>query len=134
MSFELVNPSTVHAASSTYSHVLATPISSTCTLVTIAGQVGVDAKGKIPSTLKEQVELALANLGECLRSVGGTPANLINLTHYVVNLDPSDTSRTEVFSKFMSGHRPPGTLVGVTALANPALLYEVQGTAIVHRK
>lgn len=134
MSFKLINPPTVHEAWPTYSHVLSTPISPTCTLVTIAGQVGVDAEtGRIPTTFAEQVRLALGNLGRCLESVGAGPANIINLTHFVVNLDPKDTSRSEEFLKFMAGHRPPGTLVGVAALANPALSYEVQAMAIVHQ-
>ncbi|KAJ5825839.1 hypothetical protein N7474_002977 [Penicillium riverlandense] len=135
MSFKLINPLTIHKASPTYSHVQATAISSTCTLVTIAGQVGVDAKtGKIPPSHAQQVQIALKNLGECLESVGATPANIINLTHYVVNLDVNDSARSELVVKFLDGHRPPGTLVGVAALAHPELSYEVQAMAIVLEK
>lgn len=131
----LINPATVHEAWPTYSHVQVTTISSTCTLITIAGQVGVDAKtGKIPSTVNEQFELALNNLSKCLESAGATPANLIKLNHYVVDLDPNDTSRSEILLKFMAGHRPPGTLVGVAALAHPELFYEVDAMAIVEKK
>ncbi|KAB8199931.1 Endoribonuclease L-PSP/chorismate mutase-like protein [Aspergillus parasiticus] len=134
-SFKLINPPSVHDAWPTYSHVQTTPISPTCTLVTIAGQVGVDAKTKdIPSSHTEQVKLALENLRECLKSVGATPKNLIKLNHYVVNLDPSDTSMSEILLDFMAGHRPPGTLVGVAALAHPKLLYEVEAMAIVQEE
>ena len=134
MSSKTIDPPTIHEASPTYSHVQETSISPTCTLVTIAGQVGVDAKtGKIPKSHAEQVRIALKNLDECLKSVGATAANLINLTHYVVNLDPNDTSRSEVVLRFLAGYRPPGTLVGVTALAHPELSYEVQAMAIVEK-
>lgn len=133
MSFKIIDPPTIHESAKTYSHVQATKISPTCTLVTIAGQVGLDRKtGQIPSSVAEQMQIALQNLNECLKAVGATPANLINLTHYVVNLDPNDNSRSDLVVKFLDGHRPPGTLVGVSALAHPSLLYEVQATAIVH--
>lgn len=94
-----------------------------------------DAKtGKIPTTLNEQFELALNNLGKCLESAGATPANLIKLNHYVVDLDANNTSRSEILLKFMAGHRPPGTLVGVAALAHLKLLYEVDAIAIIEKK
>ncbi|KAB8218866.1 YjgF-like protein [Aspergillus novoparasiticus] len=134
MSFKLIDPPTIHESSATYSHVQATAISPTCTLITIAGQVGVDSKtGKIPKSHREQIQLALENLRECLESVGATAANLISLTHYVVNIDPNDRSRSELLVKFLGGHRPPGTLVGITALAHPDLSYEVQAMAVVEK-
>lgn len=135
MSFKLVNPPTVHKAAPTYSQVQITPISPTHDLVTIAGQVGIDTKtGRIPTSYREQVRLALESLGDCLESVGATSANLIKLTHFSVDLDPKDTSRSELLQKFLGGHRPPGTLVGISALAVPELLYEVDAMAIVQRK
>lgn len=134
MSFKLINPPTIHESSATYSHVQATNVSPTCTLITIAGQVGLDVEtGKIPSSRLEQIQIALQNLSECLKSVGAGPKNIINLTHYSVNLDPKDASASELLVNFLAGHRPPATLVGVTALAHPSLLYEVQATAIVHK-
>ncbi|KAJ5205108.1 uncharacterized protein N7498_005987 [Penicillium cinerascens] len=132
---KLINPPTIHGSSTTYSHVQATGISPTCTFITIAGQVGLDFKtGEVPSSLAEQIQVALQNLNERLKSAGATPANLTSLTHYVVDLDPNDTSRSELVVKFLAGHRPPGTLVGVAALAHPSVLYEVQATAIVHKR
>lgn len=136
MHFQLIDPPTVPESSAVYSQVLAARISPTCTAITVAGQVGLDAKtGDIPTTLAGQVQVALQNLGECLRSVGATPADITNMTHYVVGLDPSDKSRSErseLFVKFLDGHRPPAAMVGVSALAHPSLLYELQVTALVY--
>lgn len=68
-----------------------------------------------------------------MSKVGGpTPANIINATHSVVNLDPKDNSRGEAYVAFMGDHRPPGTLVGVAALADFRLTYEVQVMAIMN--
>ncbi|OAP54788.1 hypothetical protein AYL99_11236 [Fonsecaea erecta] len=135
MSIQLINPPDVPPPRPTYSHVQLTPLSDTSTLVTIAGQIGVDLATKTaPESFIGQVEIALANLGRCLAAVGATPADIVKMTQFVVNLDPTDTSRSEAYSKFMAGHRPPSTLVGVAALAAPNWLYEVEAMAIVHKK
>ncbi|KIW74127.1 hypothetical protein Z517_12537 [Fonsecaea pedrosoi CBS 271.37] len=135
MSIRLINPPDVPPPRPTYSHVQVTPLSATSTLVTIAGQVGVDPKTKTtPPSFIAQVETALANLGRCLAAVGATPADIVKMTQFVVNLDPTDTSRSEAYSKFLGDHRPPSTLVGVAALATPEWLYEVEAMAIVHQK
>ena len=131
----LVNPPDVRPPHPIYSHVQITPLSSTSTLVTIAGQIGVppDSASAAP-TYSEQVEIALSNVRKCLAAGGATPADIVKVTHYVVNLDPKDKSRLEAYSKFIGDHRPPSTLVGVAALAWPELLYEIEVMAIVHQK
>ncbi|KAL6241698.1 hypothetical protein RBB50_011480 [Rhinocladiella similis] len=132
MSSKLINPSTVHDAWPTYSHVQSTRISPTVTLITLAGEVGVDKDGQFGKSFQEQVSVALENVRRCLASVSATPADIINMTHYVVGLDPNDTTLSEELLQFFAGHRPPGTLVGISTLANPNLLYEVQAQAIIH--
>jgi len=132
MSARLINPPSVPPPRPTYSHIQTTPISSTSTLVTIAGQIGIDPDTKsVPPTFSEQVQAALENLGRCLAAVGATPADIIKVTHFVVDLDPKDTSRAEAWIKFVGDHRPPSTLLGVAALADSTLLYEVEAMAIV---
>jgi len=132
---KLVNPSNIVAPRPTYSHVQTTPISATHTLVTVAGQIGFDPETKlVPSTFTEQVQLALANTGKCLAAVGATPADIVKVQHFVVNLDPHDTSRGEAWVQFIGDHRPPSTLLGVAALASPEVLYEVEVMAIVQSK
>lgn len=135
MSSQLINPPTVHPPRPIYSHVQTVPISPTATLITIAGQIGVDpSTNSVPDTFAEQVTVALANLGRCLSAAGATPADIIKVQHFVVNLDPEDTSRADAYVKFMGGHRPPSTLLGVAALATPNLLYEVEAMAIVQKQ
>ncbi|KIW93302.1 uncharacterized protein Z519_05907 [Cladophialophora bantiana CBS 173.52] len=135
-SFQLINPSDVPPPRPTYSHVQCTPLSSTSTLVTIAGQIGVDiSTGTAPEDFIAQVEIALSNLGKCLAAAGATPKDIVKMTQFVVNLETSDNAaRSEAYCKFLGGHRPPSTLVGVAALAAPNWLYEVEAMAIVHHK
>ena len=135
MSSRLINPSSVPPPRPTYSHVQTTPISPTCTLITIAGQIGVDPETRtVPSTFAEQVEIALENLRNCLTAAGAEPKDIVKIQHFVVNLDPKDTSRAEKYLKFIGDHRPPSTLLGVAALAEPGMLYEVEAMAVVHQK
>jgi len=132
---QLINPPNVRPPHPIYSHVQKTPISSTSTLVTIAGQIGVAPDSNAAAaTFAKQVEIALANLGKCLEAAGATPANIIKVTHYIVNLDPNDKSRLAAYTKFIGDHRPPSTVVGVAALAWPDLLYEIEAMAIVQQK
>jgi enamine deaminase RidA (YjgF/YER057c/UK114 family) len=132
---QLINPADVRPPHPIYSHVQVTPISPTSSLITIAGQIGVPPdSAAAAATFAEQVEIALDNLRKCLAAAGATPADIIKVTHYIVNLDPKDRSRLEAYTKFIGDHRPPSTLVGVAALAWPELLYEVEAMAIVQRK
>jgi enamine deaminase RidA (YjgF/YER057c/UK114 family) len=132
---QLINPADVRPPHPIYSHVQVTPISPTSSLITIAGQIGVPPdSAAAAATFAEQVEIALDNLRNCLAAAGATPADIIKVTHYIVNLDPKDRSRLEAYTKFIGDHRPPSTLVGVAALAWPELLYEVEAMAIVQRK
>ncbi|KAK5065041.1 hypothetical protein LTR84_000876 [Exophiala bonariae] len=132
---QLINPAGVRPPHPIYSHVQTTPLSPTTTLVTIAGQIGVPPdSASAAATFGEQVEIALENLKKCLAAAGATPADIIKVTHYIVNLDPKDKSRLAAYTQFIGDHRPPSTVVGVAALAWPELLYEVDAMAIVHQK
>ncbi|OAP61606.1 hypothetical protein AYL99_03809 [Fonsecaea erecta] len=134
MASALINPPNLPPKPN-FSYVQSTPISPTASLITVAGQIGVDPQTNIaPSTFAEQVHVALQNLGICLAAAGATPADIVKVQHYVVNLDPKDTSRGEAWLNFIGDHRPPSTLLGVAALATPALLYEVEAMAIIQRK
>lgn len=105
MASALINPSDL-PLKPTFSYVQSTPISSTASLITIAGQIGVDPQTNIaPPTFAEQVQVALQNLGKCLAAAGATTADIVKVQHYVVNLDAKETSRAEAwlnFVRFMS--------------------------------
>jgi enamine deaminase RidA (YjgF/YER057c/UK114 family) len=126
------NPPNICPPKPTYSHVSCTPLSSTSTLITIAGQLGLSVSGQIPSSLADQVALALENLSKCLEAAGATTRDIVKVTQYIVDYDPSERSRAELYLKFIGDHRPPSTLVGVTKLAAPELLYEIEAMAVVH--
>jgi monoamine oxidase len=96
-----------------------------------AGQVGRRLDGSIPSTYEEQVNLAFANLGECLNAAGASPRDIVKLTYYIAGYKPENRYHADVLLRFLNGHRPPATLVPVPALARREFLFEIEAVAVV---
>ncbi|KAK3215726.1 hypothetical protein GRF29_8g919819 [Pseudopithomyces chartarum] len=140
------NPPGVPTPPPTYSQVSITPLLPTSKLITLAGQVGLDAQtSKVASGFDAQVKLAYVNILNALKAAGATPRDIIHVKHFIVK----DTGRVGVESEeeltrvwghhwmeFMDreaeGYRPPDTVLGVAALATEELLYECEVWAVVH--
>jgi enamine deaminase RidA (YjgF/YER057c/UK114 family) len=104
-------------------------------LVFIAGQVSIDAQGKLvaENDFAGQARQVYANLRMALRGAGATPADVTKLTTYVVGYTPElraviAEARAAIFR---AGELPASTLVGVQALAEPGYLLEVEAIAVV---
>ena len=97
-----------------------------------AGQTSVDAEGnpQHPGDMRGQMSLALDNLETVLKAADMSLANITRLTLYATDVD-------EVLKNFdLLGARfgplnaaPPMTLLGVTRLAIPPLMFEIEATA-----
>ncbi|MBI2766656.1 MAG: RidA family protein [Chloroflexi bacterium] len=114
-----------------YSHVAVTPPGART--IYIAGQIALDANDNLvgEGDLAAQLRQALANLQLALGAAGATLADVVKLNTYVVALEPSHRAiirdvRAEFFGQ---GPYPASTLVGVTALALPGLMVEVEAIA-----
>jgi enamine deaminase RidA (YjgF/YER057c/UK114 family) len=104
-------------------------------LVFIAGQVSIDAQGKLvaENDFAGQARQVYANLRMALRGAGATPADVTKLTTYVVGYTPElraviAEARAAIFR---AGELPASTLVGVQALAEPGYLLEVEAIAVI---
>jgi enamine deaminase RidA (YjgF/YER057c/UK114 family) len=126
----IFNPSTVHPPVPTYSHISIVSLSSTARLITIAGQVGKTETGETPPDFIDQINLALANVGKCLEAANAKVTDIVRVVQYVVKLLPQDPRRGQAYVRFFGDHTPPSTLVGVEALAEKELLYEIEVTAV----
>ncbi|KAK0267595.1 hypothetical protein LTR54_017807 [Friedmanniomyces endolithicus] len=127
----MVNPRQVHSPQPSYSHVCVAPIGDGVKLVTIAGQIGKHPEtGEIPPTFAAQVDLALENVGRCLREVQADIKDIVRVQQFIVNLSSPDSTRVQAYLRFMGDHRPPSTVIGVQALAQKELLYEIEVTAL----
>jgi enamine deaminase RidA (YjgF/YER057c/UK114 family) len=115
-----------------YSHVVVAKGGRT---IYIAGQVSVDERGAVVGAgdLAAQTTQVMRNLGLALAAAGASYADIVKITTYVVNYKPElrpiiGQARTP----FFAGREPPAsTLVGVSALAAPDWLIEIEAVAVV---
>ena len=114
-----------------YSHVVT---ASGARTIYISGQVSVDEEGRIvgEGDLAAQTTQVMQNLGLALKAADATYANIVKITTFVVNYKPELRPVIgKARSAFFEGMEPPAsTLVGVSALAAPEWLIEIEAIAI----
>lgn len=97
-----------------------------------AGQTAVDASGnpQHPGDMRGQLTLALDNLEAVLSAAGMGLADLTRLNVYTTDVDEA-LKHFDVLGSRMGpvGVAPPMTVLGVTRLAIPPLLIELEATA-----
>lgn len=99
-------------------------------LVFVSGTVGIRADGSIPEDVVTQFDVALENLGACLKTVGASPQQVVKVTVFLTDVD--DRARINpARQRFFGEHRPASTLVEVSALVLPALKVEIEAQAVV---
>jgi enamine deaminase RidA (YjgF/YER057c/UK114 family) len=100
--------------------------------VTCAGQTAVDAGGnpQHPGDMRAQITLALDNLEAVLGTAGMTLANVTRLGIYTTDVDEAVQHFDVLGGRFEPlGVAPPMTLLGVSRLALPPLLFEIEASA-----
>ena len=120
------NPVTVHAPVADYSHQI--EVQGSGRWLVLSGQIGVSPDGDVPADPAEQIEVALANIGSHLEAAGMAVTDLVKLTFYLVG-DIDAAARRAAVTAWLGGHQPCTTLLYVTALANPALVVEIDAWA-----
>ena len=123
---KILNPGTVHAPVSSYSHGVEVPPGARWLYV--AGQVALTPDGKVPEKFAEQCELVWANLGNVLAAGGMTARDLVKLTVFMLRDEDLPAFR-EKRDRFLAGHRPATTLIFVKALGRPQWLIEIEAIA-----
>lgn len=97
-----------------------------------AGQTAVDATGapQHPGDMRAQLALALDNLQAVLDGADLSLANIVRLTVYATDVDAATRNFDLLGQRFGPlGVAPPMTLLGVTRLALPPLMIELEATA-----
>lgn len=107
-------------------------------LVFVAGQVARDAEGNPvgPGDFAAQVEQAFCNVAIALAGVGGSFADVANLTVYVVDWTPDllpllGEGVGRAAGRMGFDPLKPVTLISVAGLGEPDLMVEVQATAVL---
>lgn len=101
-------------------------------LLTVSGQTAVDAGGapQHPGDMRGQIGLALDNLQAVLAGAGMDLGNLTRLGIYTTDV-PAALAAFDLIGARLgaAGATPPTTLLGVTALAMPGLMIEIEASA-----
>ncbi len=119
----LRNPSAIAAPQGAYSHSVEAPAGSRTLYV--AGQVGVDATGKLGDTFAAQAENAFRNLAAVLADAGMGFEDVVKVTTFLTSRDDAPALR-EIRSRHMGSHKPAATLLIVAGLAEPGFKIEVE--------
>lgn len=115
-----------------YTHVVSVTPGRT---IYLSGQISANAKGEVvgKGDIKAQTTQVFENLRVALTAAGASPKDVVKITFFVVNLKTEDLPVIRgVRDAFFAGLEPPAsTLVGVTALASPDWMIEVEAIAVV---
>ena len=128
---EFLNPKTLLSPPG-YSHIAKVNKGTT---VYIVGQVACDASGKLvgEGDFEAQAEQVFRNLKLAVEAAGGTMADLVKLTSFLVaDLDPSCVQKLRAIrDRHLSADRPASTLLVVSRLAQPGWLIEIEAVAAI---
>lgn len=100
----------------------------------ISGQTAWDAQKKIVGgdNLLEQTRQSLRNVNAAMVAAGGTLKDVVALRIYIVNYQPENANAVgTALREFFPQNPPASTWIGVTALARPEFLIEIEATAVL---
>jgi enamine deaminase RidA (YjgF/YER057c/UK114 family) len=104
-------------------------------LVVVAGQVGLNAEGRVPGDdVGSQTKQALENVRTVVEAAGCTMRDIVRLQTFLTRSEDIAgfmKARGEVFpSYFPDKVYPPNTLLVVSRLVRPELLVEIEAMAV----
>jgi enamine deaminase RidA (YjgF/YER057c/UK114 family) len=98
-----------------------------------AGQASVDDMGKPvhAGDMRKQIDQAFHNLEVVLKAAGFGLANVVRLNYYTTDVEAFLSASDVVANRLTEAAcQPPGTLLGVSKLAFPGLMIEIEATAV----
>jgi enamine deaminase RidA (YjgF/YER057c/UK114 family) len=113
-----------------YSHVVT--VSGSGKIVFIAGQLARDANGNCvgKGEMRAQMEQTFQNLDRCLKAAGATWADVVKTNTFVTDFDEFQKC-ADVRMRYFGVATPTSTTVGVTRLADPDCMIEIEAVAVV---
>lgn len=96
-----------------------------------SGQTAVNADGQPqhPGDMRAQVALVLDNLETVLREAGFDWSNVVRLNYYTTDVE-AFLQAGDLLGSRLGASQVASTLLGVTGLAFPDLLIEIEATAV----
>ena len=98
----------------------------------LGGKAGIYPDDSFPESLAEQSRLTWANIDRALKAAGATREDVVEIQIYIVDLENVDPNPVyqDVRDFFPAGHKPASMVIGVSALAYPGLLVEINVRAV----
>ncbi len=104
-------------------------------IVHVSGQAGIEADGGLVGPdHRSQIEQSMRNLQLALTAAGATIEDVVKSTFYVLDYSPDLLAALGEAAAEVFGAAAPdfaATLVGVTGLADPGYLVEIDATAVL---
>jgi reactive intermediate/imine deaminase len=101
-------------------------------IVFVSGQVAISPDGAVvgEGDFDAQVRQVFENLRVVVEQAGATLDSVVKLTVFLTDMSKvRDYGRLK--AEFFAGEQPASTAVGVTALARPELMLEVEAVAVL---
>ena len=105
-------------------------------LVVTGGVIGWDTQGNLASDFVGQVRQTLRNIADILAVGGASPAHLVRLTWYVVDIEEylaNLKALGQIYREAFGTHYPAMALVQVVRLVEKEARVEIEATAVVPR-
>jgi enamine deaminase RidA (YjgF/YER057c/UK114 family) len=102
--------------------------------VFIGGMIGQDSEGRFAEGFVAQMKLALENIAAVLREAGATPAHVVRLTWYVLDMGEYLAALPALgpaYREVMGRHYPAMAVVEVRRLVEPLARLEIEATAVL---
>ena len=125
MAIKFHNPPSVTLAGK-YSHGAEVPPGAR--LLFVSGQVGMDSKGKLQPTFEKQAVQAWKNIGQVLKAAGMGYRDIVKITSFITDGRYLLANRA-ARDKYIGEPYPASTLLIIQALADPAMLIEIEVVA-----
>jgi enamine deaminase RidA (YjgF/YER057c/UK114 family) len=102
------------------------------TVIFVSGQVSVSDEGKLAheGDFPGQARLVFQNLRTVLEKAGASLENVVRLGVFLTDMGRMPEYGA-IKAEFFTGPQPTSTAVGVSSLAMPGLMIEVEATAVV---
>jgi enamine deaminase RidA (YjgF/YER057c/UK114 family) len=126
---QFLNPPELHPAPG-FSHVA---VAEGTRVVHLAGQVALDREFGVVGgdDLGEQTRAAMRNVEAALTAAGAAWSDVVRRTVYTLHPTKYETITAAIDDVTGGAEHPAQTIVGVTGLAVPGLLIEIECTAVI---
>ena len=98
--------------------------------IAVSGTVGVEADGSVSADAGAQADRCFALIREHIEALGGHMGDVVRIRMFVTDIKDADAV-SAAFSRALKATRPTGTLVAISALADPRWKVEIEADAVI---